>query len=68
MSPFAGQSIAVVGLGKAGLPAALRLREWGAAVTVWDDREAARAEAAAAGASKNDTRAPSGSAKVRRLD
>jgi UDP-N-acetylmuramoylalanine--D-glutamate ligase len=49
VSPFAGQSIAVVGLGKAGLPAALRLREWGAAVTVWDDREAARAEAAAAG-------------------
>ena len=49
MSPFAGQSVAVVGLGKAGLPAALRLREWGAAVTAWDDREPARAEAVAAG-------------------
>ncbi len=49
MTPFAGQSIAVVGLGRAGLPAALRLREWGAEVTAWDDGEKARAEAAAAG-------------------
>lgn len=49
MSPFAGQRIAVVGLGKAGLPAARRLREWGADVTCWDDGEAARAEAAALG-------------------
>ncbi len=46
---FAGQRIAVVGLGKAGLPAALRLREWGADVTAWDDKEAARDEAARAG-------------------
>ena len=45
MRPFEGQRIAVVGLGRAGLPAARRLAEWGAAVTVWDDREAARAEA-----------------------
>ena len=45
MTPFAGQRIAVVGLGRAGLPAARRLAEWGAEVTVWDDREAARAEA-----------------------
>jgi len=45
MRPFAGQRIAVVGLGRAGLPAARRLAEWGADVTVWDDREAARAEA-----------------------
>ena len=45
MNPFAGQRIAVVGLGRAGLPAARRLAEWGAEVTVWDDREAARAEA-----------------------
>ena len=43
--PFKGQRIAVVGLGRAGLPAARRLAEWGADVTVWDDREAARAEA-----------------------
>lgn len=44
-APFAGQRIAVVGLGRAGLPAARRLAEWGAQVTVWDDKEAARAEA-----------------------
>ena len=49
MSPFRGQRIAVVGLGKAGLPAARRLRDWGAAVTCWDDGEAARAEAVAQG-------------------
>ena len=47
--PFAGQHIAVVGLGKAGLPAARRLRDWGAEVTAWDDRAASRDEAAAAG-------------------
>lgn len=49
MMPFRGQRIAVVGLGKAGLPAARRLRDWGADVTCWDDGEAARAEAAALG-------------------
>jgi UDP-N-acetylmuramoylalanine--D-glutamate ligase len=49
VKPFLGQSVAVVGLGKAGLPAALRLREWGASVTAWDDGEKARAEAVAAG-------------------
>lgn len=49
MMPFAGQHIAVVGLGRAGLPAARRLREWGADVTCWDDGAAARAEAAASG-------------------
>ncbi len=49
MTPFAGQRIAVVGLGKAGLPAARRLREWGAAVTAWDDAPARRDEAAAEG-------------------
>ncbi len=45
MTPFRGERIAVVGLGRAGLPAARRLAEWGAEVVVWDDREAARAEA-----------------------
>ncbi len=49
MTPFRGQRIAVVGLGRAGLPAARRLSEWGAEVTCWDDGEAARAEAAALG-------------------
>lgn len=49
MTPFAGLAVAVVGLGKAGLPAALRLRDWGAAVTCWDDGAPARAQAAALG-------------------
>jgi UDP-N-acetylmuramoylalanine--D-glutamate ligase len=49
MRPFAGSRIAVLGLGRAGLPAALRLREWGAEVTAWDDGEAAREAAEAAG-------------------
>jgi len=49
MTPFAGLDVAVVGLGKAGLPAARRLREWGAAVTCWDDGAAARAQAASMG-------------------
>ena len=49
MTPFAGQRIAVVGLGRAGLPAARRLREWGASVTCWDDGIAARAQATALG-------------------
>jgi UDP-N-acetylmuramoylalanine--D-glutamate ligase len=56
--PFVGESIAVVGLGKAGLPAALRLRDWGAAVTCWDDRPDARAAAAAAGLELADPALP----------
>ncbi len=47
--PFAGQRIAILGLGRAGLPAALRLRAWGAEVTAWDDGAAARAAAEEAG-------------------
>ncbi|MBB5692828.1 UDP-N-acetylmuramoyl-L-alanine--D-glutamate ligase [Muricoccus pecuniae] len=47
--PFSGHRIAVLGLGRAGLPAALRLRDWGAEVTAWDDGEAAREAANAAG-------------------
>ncbi|MBI0534261.1 UDP-N-acetylmuramoyl-L-alanine--D-glutamate ligase [Roseomonas sp. KE2513] len=49
MQPFAGLRIAVLGLGRAGMPAARRLRDWGAEVTAWDDGEAARAAAATAG-------------------
>lgn len=49
MSPFAGKCFAVVGLGRAGMPAALRLREFGADVLVWDDGEASREAAAAEG-------------------
>jgi UDP-N-acetylmuramoylalanine--D-glutamate ligase len=52
--PFAGQRIAVVGLGKAGLPAALRLAVWGATVDCWDDGEARRTEAEASGARIRD--------------
>lgn len=52
--PFAGQRIAVVGLGKAGLPAALRLAAWGAMVDCWDDGAARRSEAEAAGARIRD--------------
>ncbi|WP_149540568.1 UDP-N-acetylmuramoyl-L-alanine--D-glutamate ligase [Siccirubricoccus phaeus] len=47
--PFAGERIALVGLGKAGLPAARRLRGWGAEIACWDDGEAARAAAETAG-------------------
>ncbi|MDE2335313.1 MAG: UDP-N-acetylmuramoyl-L-alanine--D-glutamate ligase [Rhodospirillales bacterium] len=46
---LAGRRYAVVGLGKAGLPAAVALAAMGAEVTAWDDREPARAAAAAAG-------------------
>jgi len=48
-TPFLGARIAVVGLGRAGLPAALRLMAWGATVEAWDDSEQARRAAAAAG-------------------
>jgi UDP-N-acetylmuramoylalanine--D-glutamate ligase len=53
-TPFAGERIAVVGLGRAGLPAALRLREWGAEVTAWDDGAAPRAAAEQAGLAVRD--------------
>jgi len=52
--PFAGLAVAVVGLGRAGLPAALRLAEWGAEVTAWDDGLAARQAAEAAGVTVAD--------------
>ncbi|MDE2240560.1 MAG: UDP-N-acetylmuramoyl-L-alanine--D-glutamate ligase [Rhodospirillales bacterium] len=55
-APFAGQRFAVVGLGRAGLPAARRLREFGASVVVWDDGEASRNAAAVEGF---DVRRPS---------
>jgi UDP-N-acetylmuramoylalanine--D-glutamate ligase len=46
---FAGETFAVVGLGRNGLPAALALRAMGAEVVAWDDSETARAQAASAG-------------------
>ncbi len=55
--PFGGERIAVVGLGRAGLPAALRLRDLGAEVTAWDDGAAQRAAAERAGLSVRDVTA-----------
>lgn len=55
-TPFRGARIAVVGLGRAGLPAALRLAEWGAEVEAWDDGEAARRAAEEAGLTIHDPR------------
>lgn len=49
MSIFQGRSYAVVGLGRAGMPAARRLRDLGAKVLVWDDNAASREAAAAEG-------------------
>lgn len=48
-TPFAGETVAVMGLGRAGLPGALALARLGARVLAWDDSEAARQQAAAAG-------------------
>ena len=44
---YAGDRVAVLGLGRSGLPAVRALREGGAEVVAWDDREAAREAAAA---------------------
>ena len=55
-APFAGQRIAVVGLGRAGLPAASRLAAWGAEVTAWDDGPASREAAERAGLVVRDLR------------
>jgi UDP-N-acetylmuramoylalanine--D-glutamate ligase len=59
-TPFAGERIAVLGLGRAGVPAALRLRDWGAEVACWDDRPEARAAAEQAGLELREL-APGGS-------
>jgi UDP-N-acetylmuramoylalanine--D-glutamate ligase len=52
--PFSGERIAVLGLGRAGLPAALRLRDWGAEVVAWDDNAASREAAERAGLKLRD--------------
>ena len=46
MQPFVGKRFAVVGLGRAGMPAARRLREFGADLVLWDDSGASREAAA----------------------
>ncbi|MEZ5828297.1 MAG: UDP-N-acetylmuramoyl-L-alanine--D-glutamate ligase [Hyphomicrobiales bacterium] len=51
---FAGCDVAVVGLGLSGLATARALQAGGAQVVVWDDKEAARAEAASAGFAVED--------------
>lgn len=63
---YAGNSVAVVGLGKSGLSAARALRAGGARVLAWDDGESARARAAAEGLSivKPSTAAWHGVARV----
>ncbi len=48
-TPFAGETVAVMGLGRAGLPGAQALARLGARVLAWDDSEPARRQAAAAG-------------------
>jgi UDP-N-acetylmuramoylalanine--D-glutamate ligase len=45
---MAGQTVAVLGLGKSGLPAARALKASGAAVWAWDDNAKARDDAKAA--------------------
>jgi len=51
---FAGRKVALFGLGGSGLATALALQAGGAEVAAWDDSEAARARAAAAGVAPVD--------------
>ncbi|HSF94806.1 MAG TPA: NAD(P)-dependent oxidoreductase, partial [Thermohalobaculum sp.] len=46
---YAGQRVGVLGLGRSGLAAARALQAGGAEALCWDDKEAARAAAEAAG-------------------
>ncbi|TQF76568.1 UDP-N-acetylmuramoyl-L-alanine--D-glutamate ligase [Elioraea sp. Yellowstone] len=48
-APFLGETVAVMGLGRAGLPGARALMRLGARVLAWDDSAAARQQAASAG-------------------
>jgi UDP-N-acetylmuramoylalanine--D-glutamate ligase len=54
---FAGRDVAVQGLGLSGLSAARALKAGGANPVLWDDKESAREEAAAAGFTVGDLRA-----------
>ena len=54
LSRHAGKSIAVFGLGKSGISAALALANGGAAVSAWDDDPARRAMADGLGVTLND--------------
>jgi UDP-N-acetylmuramoylalanine--D-glutamate ligase len=55
---YAGHLVAVLGLGRSGLPAARALRAGGAAVVAWDDGAAAREAAAAEGVELRDPARP----------
>lgn len=55
---YAGHKVAVLGLGRSGLPTARALRAGGAEALVWDDGEAARAAAEAEGFALHDPRRP----------
>ncbi|MCB1402072.1 MAG: UDP-N-acetylmuramoyl-L-alanine--D-glutamate ligase, partial [Rhodobacteraceae bacterium] len=51
---YDGHKVAVLGLGRSGMPAVAALRAGGAEVVAWDDGEAARARAAAEGIAITD--------------
>ena len=51
---YAGHRVAVLGLGRSGLPAVAALRAGGAEVVAWDDGEPARARAEADGVALAD--------------
>ncbi len=57
LTAFAGRHVALFGLGSSGLIAATALTAGGATVSAWDDTEASRAKAAAAGVPLVDLRA-----------
>jgi UDP-N-acetylmuramoylalanine--D-glutamate ligase len=54
LTAFAGQRVALFGLGSSGLIAADALMQGGATVAAWDDKEASRAKADAAGVTLAD--------------
>ncbi len=54
ITEFAGREVAVFGLARSGLSAALALKAGGAIVHAWDDNEAARAAATAEGVTPSD--------------
>jgi UDP-N-acetylmuramoylalanine--D-glutamate ligase len=56
LTSFAGKHVALFGLGASGLDAARALRAGGATLAAWDDKEASREKAAAAGIAIVDLR------------
>ena len=64
---YAGHKVAVLGLGRSGLPAVAALRAGGAEVVAWDDDAAARARAEAEGIALADLARPRASTGVKAL-